>query len=81
MEKLTLKEFEQEMRAQPDCEEYTAHSGKRCLRTFGLWAWYLMKCDQLGIEPQHRDGLAYEAKGNGFSLSWVEHDVILAFDA
>lgn len=68
-----------EFRAQPDCAEYTAHNGKKCLRTFGPIAWYFLKCAESGTDAEYKDG-SYSAKGSGFELEFVEGDIILAFD-
>lgn len=48
--------------------------------TYGGLDYYFLKCSQLGIEPKCITSLSYEAQGDGFSLEWVEHDVILAFN-
>lgn len=77
----TQKELEQKFREQPDCTEYTAISGKRCLRTVGNYAWFALLCEQAGIEPRWiESGLYATADGDGFSLSYCEHDVALAVE-
>lgn len=80
MAKLTLKELEQQFRAQPDCVEYILPQGKRCLRTSGNWNWYALKCAQAGLKPKAVEGYADEAVGDGFTLSYCEHDIILSID-
>lgn len=60
--------------------EYTSASGKKCYRTVGGLNYYFLKCSQLGITPKCITSLSYEAHGNGFSLDWVEHDIILALE-
>ena len=77
--KYTLKDLEQKFREQPDCTEYTAISGKRCLRTFGHYAWYALMCARAEVFPKRiESGLDAEAQGDGFTLEWCEHDCILA---
>lgn len=76
----TQKELEQKFREQPDCTEYTAISGKRCLRTVGTYEWYALMCEYVGIEPKDESGLYATADGDGFSLSYCEHDVALAVE-
>lgn len=79
--KLNLKDLKQRFRAQPDNEEYTAQNGRRCLRTVGNYAWFALLCEQAGIEPRWiESGLYATADGDGFSLSYCEHDVTLAFE-
>lgn len=81
MKKLTLKDLEQQFKEQPDCNEYKSWQGKRCLRTFGNWEWYALKCAQANIEPKTSvNGLSIEARGEGFTLEYCEHDIILSID-
>ena len=80
--KLNLKDLKQRFRAQPDNEEYTAQNGRRCLRTVGNYAWFALLCEQAGIEPRWIvSGFYATADGDGFYLSYCEHDVTLAFNA
>lgn len=81
MEKLTLKDLEQKFLELPDCTEYTASSGKRCLRTVGTYVWYALMCEYAGIEPKDESAYNSTATGNGYELEYCEHDIILAFDA
>ena len=80
MAKLTLKELEQQFKEQPDCVEYILRQGKRCLRTCGNWEWYALKCAQAGIESKITKDGADEAIGEGFTLSYCEHDIILSIN-
>lgn len=78
MKKLTLNEFIEEMKEQPDCNEYISQKGNKCYRTTGFYNWYLLKCSQLGIKPEWiKDGLSATAYGNRFALDYTEHDIIL----
>lgn len=60
--------------------QYTSWQGKKCYRTFGGLSTYFLKCAQLGITPKCITSLNYEAQGDGFTLEYVEHDIILALD-
>ena len=81
MEKLTLKDLEQKFREQLDCTEYTAQNGRRCLRTVGNYAWFALMCEYAGVSPRWiESGLYAEADGEGFSLSYCEHDITLSFE-
>ena len=79
--KYTPKDLEQKFREQPDCTEYTASSGKRCLRTVGTYAWYALMCEYVGIEPKDESAYNSTATGDGYELEYCERDIILAFDA
>lgn len=80
--KLNLADLKQRFRAQPDNEEYTAQNGRRCLRTVGNYAWFALLCEQAGIEPRWiESGLYATDDGDGFTLSYCEHDITLAFNA
>lgn len=79
--KYTLKDLKQRFRAQPDNEEYTAQNGRRCLRTVGTYAWFALMCEYAGVSPRWiESGLYAEADGEGFSLSYCEHDITLSFE-
>ena len=80
--KCTLKDLEQKFREQPDCTEYTAQNGRRCLRTVGNYAWFALLCERVGICPRWiESGLYATTDGDGFTLSYCEHDVTLVFNA
>lgn len=79
--KFSLKTIERRFRAQADCEEYTAQSGRRCLRTVGTYAWFALMCEYVGIEPKDESAYNSTATGNGYELEYCEHDIILALDA
>ena len=73
-----MKTLLEEMQAQADCKEYTAWNGKKCYRTFGNLAWYVLKCNQYELEPKQDGDFHYTAKGNGFEFEYCEHDIIYA---
>ena len=60
--------------------EYTAASGKKCYRTIGNLDWYFLQCANMGISPRWVGDFHHEAQGDGFTLEYVEHDIILALD-
>lgn len=79
--KFSLKTIERRFRAQADCEEYTAQSGRRCLRTVGTYSWFALMCEYAGVSPHWiESGLYATADGDGFSLSYCEHDITLSFE-
>lgn len=79
--RLTLEQLKDQITAD-NYTEYTSARGRHCFRTFGGLDWYIAKCDQMGIRPKClASGLHYEAAGNGYTLEYCEHDIILAFDA
>lgn len=79
--KFSFKTIERRFRAQADCEEYTAQNGRRYLRTVGTYAWFALMCEYAGVSPRWiESGLYAEADGEGFSLSYCEHDITLSFE-
>lgn len=78
---MTLQQLIEKFKSYCDCEENSATSGKKCYKTFGNYDWYALQCLKLGLHPKTIEcGLHYEAKGNGFVLEYVEHEIILAID-
>ena len=78
---MTLSKLIEKFKSYCDCEEYTSARGKKCYRTFGGYDWFALQCAELGIKPHTLEsGLNYEAQGEGFTLEYVEHDIILALD-
>ena len=68
--KYTLKDLEQKFLEQPDCTEYTASSGKRCLRTVGTYAWYALMCARGEAFPKWIEiGLDAEAQDAGEEIA------------
>ena len=80
MAKLTIKDLERQFKAQPDCVEYVSQKGKRCLRTYGNRAWYDLKCLQAGLRSKTTENGTDVAIGEGFTLEYCEHDIILSID-
>ena len=68
----------EEMQAQADCEKYISWRGKTCYRTHGDLSWYMLKCKQYLLTPEHVECGNYTAKGNGFEFDYIEHDIIYA---
>ena len=61
-----------------DAEQYTAHNGKICYRTFGHLNYYFLMCNKFNLEPKTiESGLSYEAENESVSLDYCEHDIIL----
>lgn len=61
-----------------DAEQYTAHNGKICYRTFGNLDYYFLMCSKFNLEPKTiSSGLSYEAENESVSLDYCEHDIIL----
>ena len=81
MKNLTLNELITEFKKQPDCEEYIAHSGRKCFSTVGNYDWYLLKCAQMNIEPTAQTAYSATARGNGFLLEYASHSIVLALDS
>ena len=70
----------QEIKSQPDCEKYTAWNGKTCYKTWGILAWYLLKCKEYRLTPKQIGDFCYLAKGNGYEFEYCENDIIYAID-
>ena len=65
--------------AMSSSQPYISASLNYCYRSYGSFAYYSLLCEQLNIKIKCvSSGLSYEAKGNGYELEWVEHDIILA---
>lgn len=77
---MTLSELIEKFKSYVDCKEYISASGKKCYCTYGSFAWYDLMCSKMGITPGCVNSYVYEAKGDGFTLEYVEHDIILALD-
>lgn len=78
---MTLQQLIEKFKSYYDCTEYTAISGKKCYRTSGNFDWFVLQCFKLNLQPKIiGSGLHYEAKGDGYTLEYVEHDIILAID-
>lgn len=78
---MTLQQLIEKFKSYCDCKEYTSARGKKCYTTFGNYNWFTQQCLQVGVRPKTiRKGLHYEARGDGFTLEYVEHNIILALD-
>lgn len=60
--------------------EYTAVSGKKCYRVVGDLPFYDLLCSRHFLLCKWVDDFHYIAQGNGFSLEYIEHDIILAIE-
>jgi hypothetical protein len=60
--------------------EYTSAAGKKCYRTVGLQAYYAALCRRFRLNFEFLGDFYYIAKGDGFSLEYVEGDIILAIE-
>lgn len=60
--------------------EYTAVDGSKCYRTYGDTAFYALLCERYGLEWEWKGDFHYSAKGNGFTLDYVERDIILSIE-
>lgn len=74
---MTLSKFIEKIQSYPDCEKYTSAIGKKCYRTYGDYNWFVLQCSKLNLKPKMLES-GYEAQGNGFTLEYIEHDIILA---
>lgn len=77
---MTLQQLIEKFKSYCGCEEYTSARGKKCYRTFGNLDWYLLQCAEMGIDSKWTGDFYHEAQGDGFTLEYVEHDIILALD-
>lgn len=78
-----LKETERELsRFCKEAKEYKSRRGLLCFRQFGNLEHFYFEAKSLGIanKIKCKNAYNYEAKGKGFSLLYVEHDIILAFE-
>lgn len=60
--------------------EYTSAAGKKCYRTVGLQAYYAALCRRFRLDFEFLGDFYYTAKGDGFTLEYVEGDIILAIE-
>lgn len=77
---MTLSKLIEKFKSYVDCKEYISESGKKCYYTYGSFAWYDMMCSEMGIIPDCVNSYMYKAKGDGFTLEYIEYDIILALD-
>lgn len=60
--------------------EYTSVAGEKCYRTVGLQAYYAALCRKFGLNFEFLGDSHCTAKGDGFTLEYVEGDIILAIE-
>lgn len=60
--------------------EYIAASGKKCYSVTGDLSYYDLLCSRYFLPFKWVDDFHYIAQGNGFSLEYIEHDIILAIE-
>lgn len=61
----------------PDYKKYKAWSGKTCFHTCGNLNWYYSICGLCGLCPQWLADECYAADGDGYSIQYCEHSIIL----
>lgn len=62
-------------------DSYIAHDGTTCYRTFGPFAWFELVCGKFNLAWEMLNSYYATAKGNGFTIDYCEHDIILALNA
>ena len=60
--------------------EYTSAAGEKCYRTVGLQAYYAALCRRFRLNFEFLGDSHCTAKGDGFTLEYVEGDIILAIE-
>ena len=64
-----------------EASEYLSWKNEKCYKQFGTFEWYLLQCEKLKVKNiKCNNSYYYEAQGAGFSLDYVEGDVILKFE-
>lgn len=60
--------------------EYTSAEGNKCYQTYEWQAYYAALCRKFRLDFEFLDGVHCIAKGDGFTLEYVEGNIILTIE-